>query len=78
LHSGNLLTLSQFIQGQTSEMASIASNLNFEEIKAIILELPPQDLVALSAEIDARLQTLEIMQLAETSFQEWHDEEEWV
>jgi hypothetical protein len=59
-------------------MASIASNLNFEEIKAIILELPPQDLVALSAEIDARLQTLEIMQLAETSFQEWHDEEEWV
>lgn len=57
-------------------MASIASNLNFEEIKAIILQLPPQDLVTLSAEIDARLQTLEIMQLAETSFQEWHDEEE--
>ena len=52
------------------------SNLNVEEIKAILFQLPEQELVALVADIEERLQTTAMLQLAETGFQEWNDEEE--
>ncbi len=52
------------------------SNLSIEEIKAILFQLPEQELVALVADIEERLQTTAMMQLAETGFQEWNDEEE--
>ncbi|MCV3217151.1 hypothetical protein OGM63_27195 [Plectonema radiosum NIES-515] len=51
-------------------------NANIEEIKAMIFQLPVEELVALIAEIEERLETVTMMQLAETGFNEWNDPEE--
>lgn len=51
-------------------------NASIEEIKAMIFQLPVEELVALMAEIEERLETVTIMQLAETGFNEWNDPEE--
>ncbi|NEU75686.1 hypothetical protein PI95_024775 [Hassallia byssoidea VB512170] len=51
-------------------------NANIEEIKAMIFQLPVEELVALMAEIEERLETVTMMQLAETGFNEWNDPEE--
>jgi hypothetical protein len=47
-----------------------------EEIKAVIFELPVEELIKLMAEMEERLETVKMMQLAETGFQEWNDPEE--
>ncbi|GAB4555227.1 MAG: hypothetical protein Tsb0014_47870 [Pleurocapsa sp.] len=47
-----------------------------EEIKQIIFQLPIQEQIILKKELEERLETLEIMQLSETGFTEWNDEEE--
>jgi uncharacterized DUF497 family protein len=57
-------------------MAVNTANVSFEELKTIIFQLPVEDLLALSNEIEERLQTVGMMQLAEGGFQEWNDEEE--
>ena len=57
-------------------MAVNTLNVSFEELKTIILQLPVENLIELSHEIEERLETVEIMQLAESGFQEWNDEEE--
>jgi hypothetical protein len=51
-------------------------NQNVEEIKAMIFQLPVEELVALMADIEERVETVTMMQLAETGFQEWNDPEE--
>jgi hypothetical protein len=51
-------------------------NANIEEIKAMIFQLPVEELIALMAEIEERLETVTMMQLAETGFNEWNDPEE--
>ncbi|PSB09437.1 hypothetical protein [Egbenema bharatensis] len=57
-------------------MAVNTLNVSFEELKTIILQLPVENLMELSREIEERLETVGIMQLAESGFQEWNDEEE--
>lgn len=52
------------------------ANLTVEEIKQIIFKLPIQEQIILKEEIEDKLETLEMMQLAETGFTEWNDEEE--
>ena len=52
------------------------SDRNLEEIKSIVLQLPIPDLMELFGEIEERLQTAGMMQLAESGFQEWNDPEE--
>ncbi|MBD1929578.1 hypothetical protein H6F74_25545 [Trichocoleus sp. FACHB-90] len=54
----------------------MTSNQNVEEIKAMIFQLPVEELVALMADIEKRVETVTMMQLAETGFQEWNDPEE--
>ena len=51
-------------------------NPTVEEIKQIIFQLPIQEQIILKKELEERLQTLEMMQLSETGFIEWNDEEE--
>ena len=51
-------------------------NASIEEIKAMIFQLVAEKLVALMAEIEERLETVTMMQLAETGFNEWNDPEE--
>ncbi|MDM9385579.1 hypothetical protein QUB80_33530 [Chlorogloeopsis sp. ULAP01] len=47
-----------------------------EEIKNMILQLPIEELMRLMVAIEEKLETVAIMQLAETGFQEWNDPEE--
>lgn len=47
-----------------------------EEIRNMILQLPVEELMKLIDSIEERLETVTMMQLAETGFQEWNDPEE--
>ena len=51
-------------------------NHTIEEIKKIVFQLPIQEQIILKKELEERLETIEMMQLAETGFTEWNDEEE--
>lgn len=54
----------------------MSSNLTKEEIKEMIFQLPVEQIVALMADIEERVENLTMMQLAETGFHEWNDPEE--
>ncbi len=54
----------------------MSSNLTKEEIKEMIFQLPVEEIIALMADIEQRVENLMMMQLAETGFQEWNDPEE--
>ena len=47
-----------------------------EEIKQMIFQLPIQEQIILMEDLEEKLETLQMMQLAETGFTEWNDEEE--
>lgn len=49
---------------------------SIEEIRTLIFQLPIEELMALMADIEEKLETVTMMQLAETGFQEWNDPEE--
>ncbi len=49
---------------------------DFEQIKAIVLQLPSEELVKLMKAIEEKLEATAMMKLAETGFQEWNDPEE--
>jgi hypothetical protein len=57
-------------------MPHITMELSFEQIKKIVFELPADELLALNDLIEDRAQTLAMMQLANTGFREWEEEEE--
>ncbi|MGD1921639.1 MAG: hypothetical protein ACFCAD_23750 [Pleurocapsa sp.] len=47
-----------------------------EEIKQMIFQLPIQEQITLIGDLEEKIETLSMMQLAETAFIEWNDEEE--
>ncbi len=51
-------------------------NLTQEKIKAMILQLPVDEIKQLIEEITESLEIKEFMRLAETGFNEWNDPEE--
>ncbi len=57
-------------------MPQVTLTLSLEELKNILFQLPPQDLLELMAALEERVETLQMMVLAETGFREWHDEGE--
>jgi hypothetical protein len=48
-------------------------DLNAEELKGLIFQLPPAELLRLAQEIEDRAETIAMMQLSETGFQEWNE-----
>ena len=54
----------------------ITPTLTLEEIKQIIFQLPIQEQITLMEDLEEKLTMIEMMQLAETGFTEWNDEEE--
>jgi hypothetical protein len=54
-------------------MPHLNLDMSTEEIKALIRQLPPRELLEIAEEIETRAQTIEMMQLAETSFTEWDE-----
>ncbi|MFN4218194.1 MAG: hypothetical protein ACK4HB_02785 [Candidatus Bipolaricaulia bacterium] len=57
-------------------MPQLTLNLDVEELKALILQLPAPKLLELVDMLEERVETLTMMQLAETGFREWHEPEE--
>ncbi len=57
-------------------MPQVTLNLDVEELKALILQLPTPKLLELMDMLEERVETLSMMQLAETGFREWRDPEE--
>jgi hypothetical protein len=51
-------------------------NIKQEEIKAMILQFPVEEINELIAEIRKALEIREFMKLAETGFDEWNNPEE--
>ena len=51
---------------------------SIEEVKRLAFQLPTQDLITLLSDIQEWLYTSEMMQIAESGFQEWNDEEETI
>ena len=49
---------------------------SIEEVKRLVFQLPTHDLMTLLSDIQERLYTSEMMQIAESGFQEWNEEEE--
>lgn len=54
-------------------MPKVSLDLTVDELKAMILQLPPQDLLMLIEALEERAETLAMMQLAEASFREWEE-----
>jgi septation ring formation regulator EzrA len=52
------------------------SSLTLEEIKQIVFQLPIQEQITLIEDLEEKLATMQMMQLAETGFMEWNDEGE--
>jgi hypothetical protein len=52
------------------------ANLTTEDIKTFLFQLPIPELLKLIAEVEEKLDTTIMMQLAETGFDEWNDPEE--
>jgi hypothetical protein len=48
-------------------------DMSTEEIKALIFQLPPAELLKIAEAIEERAETIAMMQLSETAFQEWNE-----
>jgi len=48
-------------------------NLNTDDLKELIFQLPPEDFVKLALEISERSETFEMMELAQSGFEEWNE-----
>ena len=54
-------------------MPQLTVNLDVDKIRDLVYQLPPADFIQLAEEIEARLETLEMMKLAESGFEEWNE-----
>jgi len=57
-------------------MLQVMLELSVEKVKALILQLPAQDLLTLVDAIEERVETVAMMQLADTGFEQWNEEGE--
>lgn len=54
-------------------MSHIEPQMSVDQIRALIFQLPPKELLKVAEEIKDRAETIVMMQLAETAFQEWNE-----
>ena len=57
-------------------MAKLTVDMSIESIQELLAQLQPQELLALLASMQDRLETFQMMKLAELSFSEWATEED--
>jgi ABC-type lipopolysaccharide export system ATPase subunit len=62
------------VEDQTMPQTQVPPNV--EEIKQLVFQLSPRDLLLLMTDIQEQLQTLDMTAIAESGFQEWNDPEE--
>jgi len=58
----------------TLDLSVETLDLSVEKIKALIFQLPAQELLTLADAIEERVEIVAMMQLAETGFREWNEE----
>ena len=54
-------------------MPRVTLEVSMEELRDLILQLPPKEFLTLADSIEERVETLSMMQLAETAFRGWGD-----
>ena len=54
-------------------MPQLTVDLSTHEIRELVFQLPPADFIQLAKDIDERLETFEMMQFAESGFEEWNE-----
>ena len=54
-------------------MSQMLTDLSADELKSLIFQLPPAELLRLAHEIEERAETVAMMQLSETGFQKWNE-----
>jgi len=57
-------------------MPKVTLELTPENVQDILFQLPPSDFLALADKMQEHAETLQMMRLAETGFDEWEHEEE--
>jgi len=57
-------------------MPQLTLDVSMDEIKTLIFRLPTEELLTLADAIEERAETVAMMRLAETGFQEWNEEGE--
>ena len=57
-------------------MPRITVDLSTEEIKNLVFQLPAQDFLVLVNAIEERAETIAMMRVSETGFQEWNEDGE--
>jgi len=57
-------------------MPKVTLDMSMEEIKDLVFQLPPRELLTLVDTFDERAETIAMMTLAETGFREWLEEGE--
>jgi hypothetical protein len=61
---------------EVTVMPSLLLEISVEELKKLLLQLPPAERLSLMEEIAEQSETLVMMQLSESGFQEWLEEGE--
>ncbi len=54
-------------------MPQVTLEISTEELKALILQLPPEDLLTIADEVEDRAETIAMMNLSESGFEEWNE-----
>ncbi len=54
-------------------MPQVTLEISTEELKALILQLPPEDLLTIANEVEDRAETIAMMKLSESAFEEWNE-----
>ncbi len=57
-------------------MAQLTVDIPIDRVKEVLVQLTPQELHAVLAEVQDRLETFQLMKLAESSFAEWLEEDD--
>jgi len=57
-------------------MPQVTLDVNLEDIKAMIFQLPVKEFMMLVDAVEERAETIAMMRLAETGFTEWNEEGE--
>ena len=54
-------------------MPQVTLEISTEELKALFLQLPPEDLLTIADEVEDRAETIAMMKLSESAFEEWNE-----
>ena len=54
-------------------MPKVTLELSPKRVKELVFQLPPREFLSLAAEVTERAETMAIMRVAESGFQEWNE-----